>query len=133
VNEKRPSEDIDPQETLEWSESLEAVIERHGPDRAGFLLNLMSERLSKTGQIDYRALTTPYRNTIPVADEATMPGDLATERRIRSLVRWNALATVMRANMNEDELGGHISTFQSVATLYDVGFNNFWRAPSENH
>jgi len=133
VNEKSASEDIDPQETLEWSESLEAVIERHGPDRAGYLLNLMSEQLSKTGQIDSRALTTPYRNTIPVADEATMPGDLATERRIRSLVRWNALATVMRANMNEDELGGHISTFQSVATLYDVGFNNFWRAPSENH
>lgn len=102
-------------------------------ERAHYILKQLSDHATRTGaQIPY-ALTTPFRNTIPITEEARMPGDLFMERRIRSLVRWNALITVMRANMNDDELGGHISTFQSSATLYDVGFNYFWRAPGEDH
>jgi pyruvate dehydrogenase E1 component len=78
------------------------------------------------------AITTPYRNTIPVTHEARMPGDLFMERRIRSLVRWNAMAMVMRTNLKDSDLGGHISSFAS-ATLYDIGFNYFWQAPTEEH
>jgi len=127
------AEDLDPSETQEWVEALEAVIQKVGMERAHFILKKLSDHATRTGvQIPY-ALTTPYRNTIPASDEAPMPGDLFMERRIRSLVRWNALIMVMRANMSDDELGGHISTFQSCATLYDVGFNYFWRAPSEEH
>lgn len=130
---KHSTDDPDPLETEEWVEALEAIIQKEGMERAHYILKQLSDHATRTGtQIPY-ALTTPYRNTIPVTEEAPMPGDLFVERRIRSLVRWNALITVMRANMNDDELGGHISTFQSSATLYDVGFNYFWHAPSENH
>ncbi len=130
----RPSsDDMDPTETEEWVDALEAVIQKEGMERAHFILKQLSDHATRTGaQIPY-ALTTPFRNTIPLADEAPMPGDLFMERGIRSLVRWNALVMVMRANMNDDELGGHISTFQSSATLYDVGFNYFWRASNEEH
>ncbi len=130
----RPSsDDLDPTETQEWVDALESVIQKEGMERAHYILKELSDHATRTGaQIPY-ALTTPFRNTIPVADEAPMPGDLFMERGIRSLVRWNALVMVMRANMNDDELGGHISTFQSSATLYDVGFNYFWRAPSDDH
>ncbi|MEZ5524644.1 MAG: pyruvate dehydrogenase (acetyl-transferring), homodimeric type [Pseudomonadales bacterium] len=123
--------DIDPQETTEWVDALEAVIKNAGMERAHFILKRLSDHATRTGaQLPY-ALTTPFRNTIPVQDEDPMPGDVFMERRIRSMVRWNALVMVMRANMNDDELGGHISTFQSVATLFDVGFNHFWRATNE--
>jgi len=125
------SDDVDPQETVEWVDALEAVIKNEGMERAHYLLKKLSDHATRTGaQLPY-ALTTPFRNTIPVQDETPMPGDLFMERRIRSMVRWNALVMVMRANMNDDELGGHISTFQSVATLFDVGFNHFWRATNE--
>jgi len=125
------SDDVDPQETTEWVDALEAVIKNVGMERAHYILKQLSDHATRTGaQLPY-ALTTPYRNTIPVQDEASMPGDVFMERRIRSIVRWNALIMVMRANMNEDELGGHISTFQSVATLFDVGFNHFWRAANQ--
>lgn len=126
------SDDIDAQETSEWVDALEAVIKHEGMERAHYLLKQLSDHATRTGaQLPY-ALTTPFRNTIPVQDETPMPGDVFMERRIRSMVRWNALIMVMRANMdNDDELGGHISSFQSGATLYDVGFNHFWRATNE--
>ncbi|HYQ38573.1 MAG TPA: pyruvate dehydrogenase (acetyl-transferring), homodimeric type [Pseudomonas sp.] len=126
-------QDLDPVETQEWLDALESVLDREGENRAHYLLTRMSEQASRTGtQLPY-AITTPYRNTIPVTHEARMPGDLFMERRIRSLVRWNALATVMRANKKDPDLGGHISTFASSATLYDVGFNYFFQAPTEEH
>lgn len=124
--------DVDPQETTEWVDALEAVIKNVGMERAHYILKQLSDHATRTGaQLPY-ALTTPFRNTIPVQDEDPMPGDVFMERQIRSMVRWNALIMVMRANMNnDDELGGHISTFQSVATLFDVGFNHFWRATND--
>ena len=90
-------------------------------------------RLRSTGTRLPTAITTPFRNTIPPTAEKRMPGDLFMERRIRSLVRWNALAMVMRANENDEGLGGHISSFSSSATLYDVGFNYFFRGPGDKH
>ncbi|MFR0687943.1 pyruvate dehydrogenase (acetyl-transferring), homodimeric type [Enterobacterales bacterium AE_CKDN230030158-1A_HGKHYDSX7] len=125
--------DIDPVETQEWLDALESVLEKEGEDRAHYLMTRLGELASRTGtQLPY-AITTPYRNTIPVGHEARMPGDLFMERRIRSLVRWNALAMVMRANHKDPSLGGHISTFASSATLYDIGFNYFFNGPTEEH
>ncbi len=133
LNNRDNLDDLDPEETREWLDALEDIIQFHGMERAYFILKQLSDHSTRTGaQIPY-ALTTPYRNTIPLADEVMMPGDLMAERRIRSLVRWNALMMVMRANQGHDDLGGHISTFQSCATLYDVGFNYFWRADPEGH
>jgi len=121
--------DQDPIETQEWLAAYESVLQHEGPERAAYLLNKLVARASQEGARLPVAMTTPYRNTIPVQSEARMPGDLFMERRIRSLVRWNALAMVMRANKTGDDLGGHISTYQSAATLYEVGFNYFWKGP----
>ena len=126
-------QDLDPVETQEWLDALESVLDREGEDRAHYLLTRMGELATRTGTPLPYAITTPYRNTIPVTHEARMPGDLFMERRIRSLVRWNALAMVMRANKKDPDLGGHISSFASSATLYDVGFNYFFKAPTEEH
>ena len=126
-------QDLDPIETQEWLDALESVLEHEGESRAQYLLTRMAELASRTGTELPYAITTPYRNTIPVTHEARMPGDLFMERRIRSLVRWNALAMVMRTNMADPDLGGHISTFASSATLYDVGFNYFFQAPTDEH
>lgn len=126
-------QDLDPVETQEWLDSLESVQEKEGEQRVHFLLSRLSEFASRNGTPLPYAITTPYRNTIPVTHEARMPGDLFMERRIRSLVRWNALAMVMRANQADSSLGGHISTFASSATLYDIGFNYFFKAPTEEH
>ena len=123
--------DPNPDETVEWLDSLEYVLEHGGIDRANFLLKRLSSRLTQTGARLPYTVTTPYRNTIPANREALMPGDLFMERRIRSLIRWNALAMVVRANRRDGDLGGHISTFASAATLYDVGFNYFFRGPTE--
>ena len=111
--------DSDAQETQEWLDSLNAVINHSGRGRAAELISRLAERA-----VDLRvslppAITTPYRNTISPVHEKIMPGDLFMERRIRSLTRWNALAMVMRANDNDEGLGGHISSFSSAATLYD--------------
>ncbi|MCQ4274097.1 pyruvate dehydrogenase (acetyl-transferring), homodimeric type [Stutzerimonas degradans] len=126
-------QDLDPVETQEWLDALESVLDREGEQRAHYLMTRMGELATRSGtQLPY-AITTPYRNTIPVTHEARMPGDLFMERRIRSLVRWNALAMVMRANVADPDLGGHISTFASSATLYDIGFNYFFQAPTEEH
>jgi len=125
--------DIDPVETQEWLDALESVLEKEGEERAHYLMTRLGELASRTGtQLPY-AITTPYRNSIPLTHEARMPGDLFMERRIRSLVRWNALAMVMRANHKDPSLGGHISTFASSATLYDIGFNYFFNGPTEEH
>jgi pyruvate dehydrogenase E1 component len=126
-------EDVDPVETREWLDALGSVLDFEGTDRAFFLLDeLIAESRRKGSPVPYSA-NTPYLNTIPPEKEERHPGDRAIEHRIRSLIRWNAVAIVLRANKESSELGGHIASFQSAATLYDVGFQQFWHAPSENH
>ena len=120
--------DIDPIETGEWLESLSAVIEKDGNQRAHYLIKeLINKAYMKGANIPYTQ-NTPYINTIPAIEEKKSNGDQNIERRIRSLIRWNAAAMVVRANKKFPELGGHIGTFASAATLYDVGMNHFWRA-----
>lgn len=121
-------QDIDPTETAEWLQALDDVLKNDDSSqrRAGFLLKVLAERAAQSGAKIPTAITTPFRNTIKPRDEDAMPGDLFIERKIRSLTRWNALAMVMRANDNDEGLGGHISSFSSSATLYDVGFNYFF-------
>ena len=125
--------DIDGEETAEWIESLAAVVERDGIERAHYLLETLIDEARRQGaNLPYSA-NTAYINTIPESREEHTPGDPAIEWRIRSLIRWNALAMVVQANRHSSELGGHIASFASSATLYDVGFNHFWRAPTEKH
>lgn len=121
-------EDVDPIETQEWLESLDSVLKHQGEERTAFLLQQLLDRANFTGVRMPQSITTPYRNTIPTTREKRMPGDLFMERRIRSIIRWNALAMVMRANKDPEEgIGGHIASFASSATLYDIGFNYFFR------
>ena len=123
--------DVDPQETEEWLDALEAVLKEEGPERAHYLLEKMIDKARRSGaHLPYKA-TTAYVNTIPVGQEPHMPGDQEMERKIRSMIRWNALAMVLRASKKNLELGGHISSFASSATIYDVGFNHFFRAPND--
>ncbi|MCG3200275.1 MAG: Pyruvate dehydrogenase E1 component [Gammaproteobacteria bacterium] len=131
---KSPAEipDIDPQETREWLESLQAVIEREGVERAHFLLERLIDTARRSGAYLPYSANTAYINTIPPQREERMPGDPAIEWRLRSLVRWNALAMVVQANRASSELGGHIASFASSATLYEVGFNHFFRAPTSD-
>ncbi|MEE9596640.1 MAG: pyruvate dehydrogenase (acetyl-transferring), homodimeric type [Acidiferrobacterales bacterium] len=127
------AKDIDPIETQEWLEALEAVFEREGTERAHFLLEHLIDIARRSGaHLPYSA-NTAYLNTILPTQEERSPGDAAMEWRIRSIIRWNALAMVVRANRITSELGGHIASFGSAATLYDVGFNHFWHAPSDKH
>jgi pyruvate dehydrogenase E1 component len=125
--------DIDPTETREWVDALEGVIEVEGPERARYLLERVLDSARRKGAPVPYSANTPYLNTIPPEKEERHPGDRAIEHRIRSFIRWNALAIVLRANKHSSELGGHIASFQSAATLYDVGFMHFWHAPSANH
>jgi pyruvate dehydrogenase E1 component len=125
--------DADPGETREWLDALEAVIEQVGPERAHYLIEQLIALGHRAGiNIPYAA-NTDYVNTIPVDRQPLAPGDYAIENRIRSYIRWNALAMVLRANKGDSNLGGHIASFASAATLYDVGFQHFWHAPSEQH
>ncbi len=126
-------QDMDPVETREWTDSVKSVIEAEGTDRAHYLLERMVEETRRAGGHLPFQPTTEYINTIPPHLEVKSPGDAAMEWRIRSLVRWNAMAMVVRANRKPGDLGGHIASFASSATLYDVGFNHFWRAPSAEH
>ena len=119
--------DIDPQETREWMDSLDAVVGRVGTQRAGFLIARLLERAQQLHIGTAPTINTPYVNTIPVDQEPWFPGDEAIERRIRRWIRWNAAAMVIRANKRADGIGGHLSTFASSAALYDVGFNHFFR------
>ncbi len=125
--------DMDPQETQEWLDALDAVLELEGVERAHFLLEQMIDKARRSGaNLPYSA-STAYLNTIPVPQEERFPGDLALERRIRALIRWNAIATVMQANKKSPGVGGHIASFASAATLYDVGFNHFFHAADDKH
>ena len=120
--------DIDPIETKEWLESLSAVLEKDGKNRAQFLIKKLIDHSYREGSDLILSRNTPYINTIKPEEEIKSPGDQNLERKIRSLIRWNAAAMVVRANKKNPELGGHIGTFASAATLYDVGMNHFWRA-----
>jgi len=123
--------DPDPQETQEWIDAMHGVLAAEGPDRARQLIGRLVDEAQRGGVPISLGLETPYVNTIPVAAQAPIPGDLEIEARLRHIVRWNALAMVVRANKVSSELGGHVASFASAATLYDVGFNHFFRAPSE--
>ena len=125
--------EVDPQETREWLEALDAVVASDGPQRAQFLLERVVGHAQLTGAAPAPAGTTPYLNTIPPQDEPAHPVDEALERRVRSIVRWNAIATILNANKTSSELGGHIASYQSAAVLYETGFNHFWNAPRERH
>ncbi|MGD8588946.1 MAG: pyruvate dehydrogenase (acetyl-transferring), homodimeric type [Chromatiales bacterium] len=120
--------DIDPQETQEWLDALEGVLENEGVERAHFLIEKLVDKARRSGAHLPFSANTAYVNTIPVTQQQRFPGDRAMERRIRSFIRWNAMAMVVQANRISTELGGHISSFASVATLFDVGFNHFFRA-----
>ncbi len=126
-------QDLDPTETREWAQALDAVISNDGTQRAHFLLERMVDATRRAGGHLPFSPTTEYVNTIPSQSQAKMPGDPAMEWRIRCLIRWNAMAMVVRANRKPGELGGHIASFASSATLFDVGFNHFWHAPSKDH
>jgi pyruvate dehydrogenase E1 component len=123
--------DPDPQETREWLEAMRGVLEVEGPGRARELIAAVVDEARRAGAHVSLGLTTPYVNTIPADKQPAMPGDREIEARLRHYVRWNALATVVRANKVSSELGGHVASFASAATLYDVGFNHFFRAPTE--
>ena len=124
--------DVDPQETKEWLEALQGVIGAEGPQRAAFLLDKQIEYARINGVTSPLHAETPYINTIPVENQDRIPGNQEIEHRIRSYTRWNAMAMVLRAN-KDTNVGGHISSFASAATLYDVGYNHFWHAPSDKH
>ena len=124
-------QDKDPLETQEWLDSLESVIHHTGRGRAAYLLQQLVDRAVDADINMPPAITTPYKNTIAPVNEKHMPGDLFMERRIRSIMRWNALAMVMRANDNDEGLGGHISSFSSAAMLYDIGYNHFFRGATD--
>jgi len=122
------SYDPDPQETQEWLEALDYVLSSRGPERVKYLLTLLDQRARKAGVEDIPiAINTPYINTIPASKQPPYPGNREIERRIKSIVRWNAMAMVVRQNRLDEGIGGHISTYASAATLYEVGFNHFFR------
>lgn len=130
---EHPMMDSDELETQEWLDALEAVIDREGPERAHFLLERLIDKSRRSGaNLPYNA-NTAYVNTIPPHLEQPNPGNHEYEQRIRSMIRWNATAMVLRANRDDSGLGGHIASFASAATLYDVGFNHFFHAPTPDH
>ncbi|MFQ3245262.1 MAG: pyruvate dehydrogenase E1 component [Arenicella sp.] len=126
-------QDIDALETKEWVDALQSVIEADGSDRARFLLRELSDVAREAGARLPYGLNTPYINTIPVDKQPALPADRQLEFKIRSMIRWNAAAMVLRANKVSTEFGGHIASFSSAAVLYEIGFNHFWRARSEEH
>ncbi len=126
TKEERPT-DLNPQETSEWLEALEQIVDESGPDRAAYLIDRLLDRASNFGVSVPSKINTPYCNTIPVHEEVPYPGDRPLERRIKSLIRWNAAAMVVRANKYDANIGGHISTFASLATVVEVGFNHVFR------
>jgi pyruvate dehydrogenase E1 component len=125
--------DADTVETGEWIDSLRAVLHHQGTERAAFLLEKLTDEAQHVGVSVPLTLNTPYVNTIPPEREERASWDRALEHRIRSIIRWNAVVIVLRANKESSELGGHIASFQSAATLYDIGFGHFWHAPSDKH
>jgi len=128
-----PNFDADEIETLEWLDALDAVIEQEGPERAHYLLERLIDKARRSGaNLPYDS-STAYVNTIPLHLEAKSPGDQELEHRVRSMIRWNAAVMVLRAQRDDSGLGGHLASFASAATLYDVGFNHFFHAPTPEH
>lgn len=121
-----PPHDIDPVETAEWTDSLQTVLEREGPERAHYLLDTLIEKARLSGAV---IPNTAYVNTIPPHLEERSPGNHELEWELRSYIRWNAMALILNANKEHAGIGGHIGSFASAATLYDVGFNHFWKGP----
>jgi pyruvate dehydrogenase E1 component len=126
-------EDFDPTETQEWLESIDSVLKTHGPERAHFILDRLIDYTRRSGAYLPFKPNTAYVNTIPTGREPEYPGNRALERRVEAYIRWNAMAMVVQANRVSSEYGGHLSSYASSATLYEVGFNHFWRAPSNKH
>src|SRR5919197_4465038 len=124
--------DLDPQETREWLDALHSVLSTEGTERAHFLIQELIDEAHRSGTLLPFSATTDYINTIPLEKQVKYPGDVNLEQRVRAYTRWNAVAMVVRANKHTN-VGGHLSSFASAATLYDVGFNHFWHAPSESH
>ena len=122
--------DADPGETREWLDSLRAVIREGGAERGSFLVHQLQDALRQIGGVDSTQQFSAYRNTIPLERQGAYPGDLGIEERITSILRWNALAMVMRANQAYGDLGGHIASYASAAEIFEVGFNHFFRAGS---
>ena len=125
--------DLDPIETEEWVDALRAVQQHRGGERSNYLINRLVDQGRRDGVYVPRSLTTAYCNTIRPEREEKSAGDRAIEHRLRSIIRWNAMAIILRANKESSELGGHIASFQSSATLYDIGFGHFWHAPTDTH
>jgi len=125
--------DIDPLETEEWMEAIASVLENEGPERAHYLLDTMIDKARRSGAYIPFSANTAYLNTIPRSKEEHSPGDLDLESKIQSIIRWNAMAMVVQANRHNSELGGHIASYASASTLYEVGFNHFFHAKSNNH
>jgi len=126
-------EDSDPSETREWLESIDSVLRVHGAERAHYLLERIIDYTRRSGAFLPFKPNTAYVNSISTGQEREYPGDRALEKRIKAYIRWNAMAMVVQANRQSSEYGGHIASYASAATLYEVGFNHFWRAPSEAH
>jgi pyruvate dehydrogenase E1 component len=126
-------DDLDPDETREWLESIDSVLKTHGAERAHFLLERLIDHTRRSGKYLPFKPNTAYVNTISGSLEKEYPGDRTIERRLEAYIRWNAMAMVVQANRQSSEYGGHIASYASAATLYEVGFNHFWRAPSEKH
>ena len=126
-------EDLDPVETQEWLESIDSVLKTHGPQRAHFLLERLIDYTRRSGAYLPFKANTAYLNSIPTGREPQYPGNRALEQRIEAYIRWNAMAMVVQANRISSEYGGHLASYASSATLYEVGFNHFWRAPSQEH
>jgi len=133
ANDVEKFQDGDPQETREWSEALGSVLEVEGTGRAHFLIEQLIDQARRSGAYLPYSPNTAYVNTIPVAQEPQYPGDRAIEKRIEAYIRWNAMAMVVHANKENAGIGGHIATYASAGTLYEVGFNHFWRAPGKDH
>src|SRR5690606_13025293 len=126
-------DDVAPRETKEGSGAIDSVLKTHGSGRAHFLLERLIDYTRRSGAYLPFRPNTAYVNTISVGQEKEYPGDRAIERRIEAYLRWNAMAMVVAANRQSSEYGGHIATYASAATLYEVGFNHYWREPSESH
>ncbi|HQR49139.1 MAG TPA: pyruvate dehydrogenase (acetyl-transferring), homodimeric type, partial [Steroidobacteraceae bacterium] len=126
-------EDTDPAETREWLESIDSVLRTQGAERAHYLLERVIDYTRRSGAHLPFTPNTAYVNTISAGQEKEYPGDRALERRIKAYIRWNAMAMVVQANRQSSEYGGHIASYASAATLYEVGFNHFWRAPGDAH
>ena len=126
--------DIDPIETQDWLSAVDSLIRAEGAERAHYIINQVIDQARNGGvKIAKGGVTTPYVNTIPVSEQPAYPGDKAIERRIRSAVRWNAIMAVLRGQKKDLELGGHISTYQSAASMYEVCFNHFFKAATDKN